>query len=239
MKIAYQGRVVIATPFYNMQAWSPYVLSLVQTTNMLSALGIDWQFAPMQGDSYVQRARNTICAKFLEDPKNTDLFFIDSDEAWEVAGFIRVLLAPQAVIGASYPMKNNWEAWTAQLNEDGGHPVGLLTGENSAIIEASLMPAGFLRLKREALEKFRDAYPELRYRDFGAAGGEDREYINFFECRVVDGLFNGEDASFSKRWSALGEKLYIDPNVTITHYGVKGWEGNLDKTLRESLKQNA
>jgi hypothetical protein len=54
-------KVVIATPFYEVKAFSPYIVSLMATMRLLTAVGIDWDFREISGDSYVHRARNTIC----------------------------------------------------------------------------------------------------------------------------------------------------------------------------------
>lgn len=233
---AYTGKVAIATPFYNLQAFSTYIHSLVETTKALTALDIRWEFWPLHGDSYVQRARNTICGKFL-DSDFSDLFFIDSDQDWDVAAVLRVLLAPFDIVGASYKMKNNWDAWTAVVKMNGSHPYGIQTGADSAFLEATLLPCGFMRIRRQALCKFRDAYPDLRYYDEGSEGNRGRQYVNFFECSTQGGIFYGEDATFCKRWLDIGGQLWVEPKATITHYGIGGWRGNLDQTLRDNLRE--
>lgn len=234
----YSGKVVLATPFYNLQAWSPYVQSLLQTVQVLDRMKISHEFWPIHGDSYVQRARNTICAKFMESDA-TDLFFIDSDESWDVISFLRVLLAPFAIVGASYKMKNNWEAWTATIKMDGTTPLGKLMPNGQAFLKAQFLPAGFLRIKKEALEAFMLAYPQLKYRDEGSEGKPGREYFSFFECSLQDEVFHGEDTTFCKRWRDIGGELWIEPRASITHYGVQGWEGNLDESLRKNHKEAA
>ncbi len=234
MEVTYRGKVVIATPFYNMQAWSPYVQSLVTTLQVLENLKIPYQYLPMHGDSYVHRARNTLCALFLEDKDATDLFFIDSDESWDAVGFIRVLMSPFNVIGGLYKMKNNWETFCGTLKIQDGNPIGILTGKNEAILEADFIPAGFMRIKREVLEKFITSYPDLIYFDAGADGGKGRQYTSFFDTEI-NGKFQGEDFTFCERVKKLGEKIYVEPQCSITHYGVKGWEGNLDQQLRNNI----
>lgn len=233
-RLDYAGKLVIATPFYGLQGYSPYIASLVQTARLLERLGVDFQYWTIHSDSYVERARNTLCAQFLEDPNNTDLFFIDSDEAWDSVGFVRVLMAPGEIVAGSYRMKNHWEAWTASLECADGHPKGKLIGENQALLLADSAGAGFMRIKRSALERYKEAYPDLAYRDFTAAG-EERQYHAFFECKNEDGMFKGEDFVFCKRWQQIGGDIWIEPNVTITHYGMSGFEGNLDRSLRGAL----
>ena len=231
-------KVIIATPFYEMKAWCPYVSSIVATIKILTMLGIEHEFFELSGDSYVARARNTICTKFLEDAEATDLFFIDSDMSWNAEAFVRMLMLPEGVVAASYPTKNMWEQWTSLpiLKEEGGrhHPVGRLLQDGSALCAAETVATGFCRIKREVLEDFAKNYPEARYREPGADQSRpDREYIEFFATgREPDGLWYGEDRMFCKRLREMGEQLYIYPNATIGHFGVKGWSGNFDKYLR-------
>lgn len=230
-QIKYQGKLAIATPFYNYQACSEYVTSMVQTSRMLEKTGIDFDYYTCH-DSYVGRARNSLCAQFLASDC-TDLFFIDSDEDWDLFGFFRVLMSPYEVVGASYRMKNSWNEWTASLIVQDGHPMGRVNG-NAAVINAESIPCGFMRLKRSALEKFMAAYPKLKYLNNG------KEQMKFFECsEEVGGEFTGEDVTFCKRWRDIGGDVWVEPNVTITHYGMSGFRGNLDKSLRENLKAAA
>ena len=162
-------RVVIATPFYELKAFSPYVASLTDTTNLLTRMGIQWAFMELSGDSYVHRARNSMCSGFLDDPYNTDLFFIDSDMSWNPEAFIGMIFRPEPIIGGTYPVKNKWELWTSKPAIEGtkedsyyvGHPLP----DGSALIKAHQLAGGFLRIKRSVLEKYKEFYPMHRYND--------------------------------------------------------------------------
>ena len=231
-------KVIIATPFYEMKAWCPYVSSLAGTIKILTMLGIEHEFWELSGDSYVARARNTICTKFLADPEASDLFFIDSDMSWNAEAFVRMLMLPEGVVAASYPTKNMWEQWTSLpiLKDENGahHPIGRMLQDGSALCAAETVATGFCRIKREVLEDFKKKYPDARYREPGAdQSNPDREYVEFFATgREPDGLWYGEDRMFCKRLREMGIELFIYPNVTIGHFGVKGWSGNFDKFLR-------
>jgi len=236
-------KVIIATPFYEMKGWSPYISSLVSTIKLLTMLGIEHEFWELAGDSYVARARNTLCTKFLADAEATDLFFIDSDMTWGAEAFVRMLLLPEQIVGAAYPAKNMWETWTShpQLKEENGHvhPVGRMLQDGSALLAADTVATGFMRIKRSALEQFRDHYPAMRYKEPGAdQANPDREYIEFFATRIDNGLWYGEDRMFCKMWKDMGQEMFIYPNVTISHFGVKGWSGNYDQFLRKQKDGN-
>jgi len=235
-------KVVIATPFYELKGFSPYISSMINTAKLLAQLGISYDFWELSGDSYVHRARNTICAKFLEDPFATDLFFIDSDMQWNAEALVNMILLPEEVIGGSYPVKNNWGAWISlpefEMGEDGkNHPRGRVLQDGTALLKAHVVAGGFLRIKRSALEKFKEKYPDLWYNEPSAdPAAPERKYHSYFMSQVEDHLLYGEDMWFSKKLRECGLDMYIYPNVNMGHFGVKGWQGNYHQYLKGEAK---
>ena len=181
-------RVVIATPFYELKGFSPYISSLVQTTKLLTLHGIEWEFMELSGDSYVHRARNSMCMNFLADPYNTDLFFIDSDMAWDPNAFLNIIFRPEPVIGGTYPVKNKWEAWTSipeHFGEgDNKHFMGVPLPDGSSLIQATQLAGGFLRIKRSILERFMEFYPTHKYGDSHPVPEARQEQVEFFTAGV-------------------------------------------------------
>lgn len=185
----YQPRpkIVIATPFYELKGFSPYIRSLVDTIGLLDFLKIQWSFLELSGDSYVHRARNMMCMNFLDDPYNTDLFFIDSDMSWNPDAFVAMIYRPEPVIGGTYPVKNKWELWTSKPIVFGGekdkHFMGVSLPDGSSLIEASQLAGGFLRIKRSVLEKYMETYP-LTYKDSHPDPAARRNQTEFFTAGV-------------------------------------------------------
>ncbi len=237
-------KVIIATPFYEMRGFSPYIASLTASCKMLGQIGIDYEFWELSGDSYVDRAKNTIVNKFLEDPEATDLFMIDSDMQWSPGSLINMVLMPQEIIMGSYPQKNGWERFTAvplltDTADDGKmHPVGIELSDGSALLQAAFLAGGFIKIKRCVLEQYKEAYKDHIYLDPGADPSmPNRVYTEFFTCERkanAEGLILrwGEDRVFGARMEAIGVKGWIYPNIDFGHYGIKGWMGNFDKHLR-------
>ena len=186
----YQPRpkVYIATPFYELKAFSPYVESLAHTCNLLTMHGIQWQIMRLEGDSYVHRARNSICMNFLEDPWATDLFFIDSDMAWNPDAFIKILFRPEPVIGGTYPVKNKWELWTSKPVVHGKdketHFKGYNLPDGNQLIEAAQLAGGFLRVKRSVFEKYIEFYPMNTYKDTHPTPEERKPQVEFFATGI-------------------------------------------------------
>jgi glycosyltransferase involved in cell wall biosynthesis len=236
-------KVIFATPFYEMKAYSPYVHSMFYTVRQLQAMNIWCEFWDLSGDSYVDRAKNTLFNKFLEDPEATDLFMIDSDMQWNIQAVLTMIALPDEIVIGSYPQKNSWGKWTSvpkmQQNGDGGfHPIGRALPDGSALIQSEYLSGGFMRIKRSVLEKYKAKYTQDTYIDPSADPSKhDRVYTNFFICEVRDGLRWGEDRFFGKRLVEMGIQTMIYPNIDFMHYGVKGWGGNFDKWLRDPKLQ--
>ena len=182
-------KVVIATPFYESKGFAPYITSITELARVLTLHGIDWQFMDLSGDSYVHRARNSMCMNFLSDPFATDLFFIDSDMAWDIQSFISILFRPEPVIGGTYPVKNKWEEWTSKptVEEDKDknlHFMGHMLQDGIPLLKANQLAGGFLRIKRSVLEKFMEFYQSHRYGDSHPVPEMRTDQVEFFSAGV-------------------------------------------------------
>lgn len=240
-------KVAIATPFYMSQEYSHYGESLIHTCTMLTLAGIEWELIRVNGDSYVDRAKNTIIANFLETDC-TDLIMIDSDEQWSPIAISRLLQHPEEIVAAAYPFKNNWGKFAGNPLTKVVDGVNQYAGwrelsDGSCLLEAYNVSGGFMRIKRSALETYADAYPNDVYTDDCAwPGRPGRIYTAYFMCDIVNHQRYGEDSYFCRRMKEIGIKLWIDPNITITHYGIKGWTGNFHEHILktpEELKRMA
>jgi glycosyltransferase involved in cell wall biosynthesis len=237
-------KLAIATPFYMSQEYSHYGESLLYTCRMLTQAGIEWELLRVNGDSYVDRAKNTLVANFL-DTDCTDLLMIDSDEQWHPSAVSRLLQHPEEIVAGAYPFKNKWGQFAGNplIEIKEGKPQYVAwreLGDGSCLLEAYNIAGGFLRIKRSALEKFQDSYPNDIYRDDCAWPGRDgRIYTAFFECARHNFDRYGEDSEFSRKMRNCGVRLWIDPNITIIHYGIKGWEGNLHQHILRTPEERA
>lgn len=231
-------KIVFCTPFYEMKGYSPYIHSMFYTVRMLQSMNIWCEFWELSGDSYVDRAKNTLFNKFLEDPDATDLFMIDSDMQWNPDAVLKMIQLPDDIILGSYPQKNSWGLWTTTpkvvKNDQGSYnPQGRVLPDGTAIIQAEYLAGGFMRIKRNVLQKYRDVFIDDQYQDPSAdPSAPERIYTNFFICEIKDRLRWGEDRFFGKRLQELGFSPMVYPNIDFTHYGVKGWSGNFDRWLR-------
>ena len=244
-------KLIIATPFYSVSGFSPYIYALQNTVKALTQAGIEWDYWHPSGDAYVHRVKNTIFSKFLEDKEATDLLMIDSDMEWEIGATLRMLMLPDELIVGSYPQKNDWNKWTSrpkfQKNETTGETYAnqKTISDGGILIEGEDLAGGFMLVKRGILERYAAAHPDLRYIDESADPlAPERVYVEFFSAGPIDdgnatGIkrFWGEDRQFSRRLAALGERWWIYANIQFGHWGMNGWAGNFNDHLNKMRKE--
>lgn len=238
-------KLIIATPFYEVKAYSPYIMSLLGSVKALNAINIDWEYSEHSGDSYVDRAKNIMAKRFM-DSDATHLFMIDSDLHWDVEGFLRVVMAAKAgfdVVGGTFPNKNNWDSFGVVMkkDEEGCH-IGYEKG-NMRLLEATAMPGGFLIYSRKAFEITQPLLKRYKLADVdrdGVPTGKEVDYYEYFCTNVVDiGEVTtkvGEDVYFQRKYMETGGKLWIEPRIKFQHWGVKGWHGNYHEHLIRQMK---
>lgn len=222
--------LVICTPFYEVKAYSPYIVNLINSLDLLKQSGIEWQWKQLAGDSYVHRAKNLLIHDFLKTDF-THLMMIDSDLAWTTEDFSRLVMAAIAgaeIVGGAFPNKNAWENYGVNLTYQNGQPV---IGEAAGVrlLQVDAMPGGFLIYSRKAIERARPALREIRYEVDG------EKVLECFRCDIQDDdLFIGEDFYFQKKFREMGGQVWLDPKVSLQHWGVKAWEGCFwNKFLRD------
>jgi hypothetical protein len=88
-------------------------------------------------------------------------------------------------------------------------------------IKASVAPAGFLKVTKEAVDAFMDAYPELCY---GPRYQPERGPV---QPRRHERLWWGEDYAFCRRYREKCGEVWIQPDLSLTHWmGDKPYPGN-------------
>lgn len=248
----YQPRrkLIIATPFYNCQGFSPYIASLVETIRVLGKVGIEFEYWNPSGDAYVQRVKNTILNQFLHTRDATDLLMVDSDMEWHVDGLLEMMMCEEDIIVGSYPQKNSWGLWSSrpkfEQNADGtAYATERKLPQGGTLIEGAELAGGFMLFKRAALEKYRDHFKDLIYIDpTSDPNNPERVYTEFFMAGRFQApgdsvaKFWGEDRTFSMRMKEIGIRWWISTNITFGHWGINRWTGTL-KTALDGMKSGA
>jgi glycosyltransferase involved in cell wall biosynthesis len=180
------------------------------------------------GCPYISAARATMLRKAL-DAKATVIVFIDHDVSWEPPDLLRLIETDGDVVAGTYRFKKG-EAEQGCKDEEymgtffgpGQHPI--VRGDGC--IKMLNVPAGFLKVTRNAVNRFMEKYPELCYGEYCAPA------VDLFNHGAHERVWFGEDYAFCRRWNAIGD-VWCVPNLNITHWTKeRGHKGNLHMYLR-------
>lgn len=197
---------------------------------MLRDAGIEFDEFIVENCPYLPTARNTLVAMFLDDPEATDLFFIDSDLSFDPAGAVKILARSEGIVAGIYPLKRMAESYPVKLRTEDGIPLG-----RDGLIEAELLPTGFMRIKRGVFDRLKAAYPHLQYADsvVEILGHKTKEAWDFFHMGIDSERqrWTTEDYAFCQRWRDIGGTLWVYPDINFEHVGSHPYTGNLHEFL--------
>ena len=198
------AKVLVATPTFDGTVSSEYLLSLLRLRERM-----DFDLCLVPGVHFVDQARDMAAAKFLSS-ENEFLFFIDSDLSFPAEAVERIIGYNKPVCGGSYRIKND-----SHLYPQLGH-----IGIDDNLHRVSLLPGGFMCIRRDVVQSLWDSTPHYK----AAFGGKFNEVAAMFSREIHDGVMVSEDAMFCRR--AFGFGLWLDPDITFGHVGTKMWVGN-------------
>lgn len=223
-------RILVGTPTYNGQLTTPYTSSLLGLSKLL---GNKMEWATTNG-TLIAFARNALASRVLEEDFS-HLLFIDSDVSFQPEIVQRLIEFDQQIVGAVYPQRTIDQqrffhqarsrgdansAWATSLS----FPMTLETPHVSRgdFYRAETIPAGLMLIKREALEKIRQDYPDL-YRSAADSYYQSQGLKNVLQCfdpvYEQNGVAIGEDLSFCRRWRDKGGELWTIFDDTVGHFG--------------------
>lgn len=182
----------------------------------------------LESDSLISRVRNNQISIFLQDFKQCEYFFcLDSDleiiNKYQTNNIFNKLIDNDLdFVGAIYPVKdpssNRCASIAVDLNSNFEFDSGLR--------EMKYLSSGCWMIKRSALEKMVEAYPQLVYDGEGQMAhkkvyGLCIPYIK--DCVDMNGnnykKYLSEDWSFCSRWCDIGGKIYADTSIVLNHIG--------------------
>lgn len=214
-------KVVFCCPFL-VRPTDALISSLEASIPPIEAAGWDHAFVTEVGCPYISHARATLLRKAL-DAKADTIVFLDYDLSWHPEDLLRLIEHPGDVVAGTYRFKKDEEeymgAWEVlanarpKLNDDGS-------------FVATRVPAGFLKVTKEAVDRFMRAYPSLIY------GVSYNPSVDLFNHGAIDGTWYGEDMAFSKRWIDCGGEIVLIPDLDITHHSSDAaYPGNLHEFM--------
>lgn len=208
--------------------------SLERSVPILDEAGYDHNVVSEVGNPYISNARNTMLRKAL-DAQADIIVFLDHDLSWSPPDLNTLIETPGDVVAGTYRFRKDKEQYMGQVfSGENGTP---LVREDGAI-KAELVPAGFLKITKEGVNKFMGRYPELCF------GPWFRLHVDLFNHGAHDMLWWGEDYAFSRRWREIDD-LWIAPDLDLCHWSCEegeytSYKGNFHEFLkRQPGGQNA
>lgn len=210
---------------------APYFASLSASLPILEAAG--WELvsgtpdvAPLTleiGCPYISVARATMLRKAL-DAKADAVVFIDDDVSWEPDAILHLLQVPDPVVACTYRFKSEPEDY---MGSNMTTPSGTPLCREDGLIDMFSIPAGFLKVTRDGVNRFMREYPELCY------GERCNPSVDLFNHGAIEGTWYGEDYAFAKRWRERCGNIWLIPNLQIDHNAVDGsvYPGNYSEYL--------
>lgn len=249
-----KNKFFIATPCYGGQLMEPYFRSTIKMLTFFNQHQIPVAFGTIANESLVTRARNVLLAYFLASDY-THLMFVDADIEFQVEDIIKLYAHNKDVVVGAYPKKgvawqrikdnmqeptNTGKAFTdkdiAAFGSDYAVNFKFVDRDTRTIaVENGIVKlhdagTGFMMIKREAILKMIKAYPELKYNNdvnMGNASLGDNFYA-MFDTMIdpIDRRYLSEDYTFCRRWQELGGDIWLDPSISLNHYGHFCFQGN-------------
>lgn len=199
--------------------------SLKNSIPLLEQAGWEHVMVSEVGCPYISAARATMLRKAL-DAQADVIVFIDHDLSWTPEALLKLIETKDDVVSGTYRFKRDEEEYMGQmLSNNNGTPIVREDG----CIKAFCVPAGFLKITKEAVNKFMTAYPNLIY------GDKFHPHIDLFNHGAHNGTWYGEDYAFCRNWLATGGEIWLVPNIQLDHHTTEqSYPGNFHEFL---LKQ--
>lgn len=205
---AKKGKVVFCTPSLSGPT-APYQRALEASIPLITAAGWEEGYAQIIGNPYISAARATMLRSAL-DAKADVIVFLDYDMSWEPRDLLTLIETEGDVVAGTYRPKTDEENYmgTIETMPDTHAPV---VRQSDGAIMAKLVPAGFLKVTKEAVDAFMVAFPELCY------GPQYHLSVDLFNHGVHNRIWWGEDYSFARRYREKCGPIWLVPNINLDH----------------------
>ena len=196
--------------------------SLKDSIPLIIEAGWDEGMVTEVGCPYISAARSTMLRKAL-DAKADVIVFIDHDLSWKPADLLKLIETEGDVVAGTYRFKEDEVRYMGVI-QDGENFLPVV--REDGCIKATRVPAGFLKITKEAVAKFMQAYPELMY------GPAYNPSVDLFHHGAHKGAWWGEDYAFSRNWIDADGEIWLVPDLDLTHHTTeKAYPGNFHRFL--------
>jgi hypothetical protein len=246
--------ILVATPCYGGAVSLRYMHGVIALLMYGLQHGFIVSIETLSYESLITRGRNTLVSKFLDKAEATHLLFIDADIGFEPRQVARMLAFGEDVVAGMYPLKTlAWDEAAVDRARHGesvdsapirfvGKPCeGEALETREGFLTGSYAGTGFMMIRREALLRLIEAYPETRYTaaHTTADAAQSPNQYALFDCIIdkASGHYLSEDYTFCQRWRAIGGRVWLDPQGVLAHVGSHDFVGCAAGRLAERRLQ--
>jgi hypothetical protein len=230
-------KLMIGTPCIDGRYESSYMISLFNTMKMMGDAGVTCQMAEEKFTADICMARAKIFSAFLRSDC-THLLTIDADMAWEPSAIIRLFHAKKDFVSVAGPKKRYPLSFAANFTDANGNPINLVFDQESGTMEVGEIGSAFCLISRNCAKRLADAYPELAF--LGVTGEKEYAVYNPIVARERGGRYYSEDFAFCLRWRTIGGRVYMIPDVKLSHTGSHTFTGSfVEAAAAQQAQQEA
>jgi hypothetical protein len=197
------NEVMIATPLRDSQV--QYCVGL-----MMSA-GLYGSWTPLEGQSDIYMARDTIANGFYNDKRFNTLVWIDSDIGFTRQNLIDLLATTEPLVSGLYTTKS--APPIPHCLDEHAVPIPLDDIPMQGMLRTRFVAGGFLKVERRVFDGIIERLP-IRTCLKG-------KFHVFYERRIFNDLLLSEDYSFSDMAYEAGFSSWIDCGIRLDHDGRK------------------
>lgn len=184
-----------------------------------------------ENDSLISRVRNVHISAFLNEYTDCE-YFVSIDSDLEIVNchpsnniFSKLISWNKDFVGGLYALKQQKTkplCASVPLSDDYSRDN---IPFNSGLIEMRWLSSGCWCIKREALEKLVEAYPELAYTGDDNVAGKSiyglciPQIFEFEENGKKYKKYMSEDWALCERWRKIGGEIYADTSIVLKHIG--------------------
>lgn len=188
------------------------------------------------GDSLIDRARCREASDFLNKTDADVMLMVDDDIQFDPMDAVKLCKEAnerKGIVAATCVVKREEGPWVATKPLDGCPPI--IFAADSEPVEVQWAGAGMIAFHRNVLT---DMIHQLK---LPMLHPTDLRFYPFFQTMIWDHpngdkLFLSEDWAFCERARLCGYKIWLDPSIRTTHWGVYGYTP--DDMLRPERKHH-
>ncbi len=207
-------RISVGIPVYDGKIAFQVANCLLTEVLLAERLGDKITVRFLNSCSHLPMGRNQLVKEFV-DSGDDRLVFLDSDVTFEPGDLIKIAHYPEEFVGGVYRYK------TPGIED---YPFAVLSGDgfeelranSHGLLRVKMLPTGFMSLSPAVFAKFREKFTKRSYEVNG------HTIFCYFSMPHHNGCLYGEDGYFCEEWREMGGEIYLNPELTLTH-----WDGNI------------